>query len=455
MKPGFVAQVLGGALAPFSFLSNGGDLPVCIVGAGPSGLTVAHELEAKGIQTVIFEKQDVVGGKCQAHYSENDTFHPLGAFLVTNQTYKNTLPLVLDAGVKLHPGISPQEWFLYGPGDQANQVRPEPVPSKFEIAMIIREISRYSTYWEQNFAPKYSAIRYVNGVPDEYAVPMAQWLSSNGFNILPNIMKIGMVPYGYGAIDETPALYMLQYFTPEILRGFVGMATAYTVDFYKVLVHYAQSIKGPIHLGTKIGEIDRSGETPVIKYTTKGSSKTQRCASVILAFPPSPKSLDDLNMPLSDAEYDVFSRVRTTPYWSGAVVTSTEYRRAYQQNPFEQTGQPVAFLRLFKEAPIATTWLWGEIDNEDDATKLVTDTITEVQTGANITTPEVKSSDVKALRKWSYFPHFSAEDLGNDVYAEFSALQGDKDTYYTSGLNGFETVEFAIRGAKDLVDTFF
>jgi len=46
------------------------DLPVCIVGAGPAGLTVASRLENKGYQTVVFEKQPEVGGKCQAYYEK-------------------------------------------------------------------------------------------------------------------------------------------------------------------------------------------------------------------------------------------------------------------------------------------------------------------------------------------------------------------------------------------------
>ena len=44
--------------------------PVCIVGAGPAGLTVANRLEAKGYKTVIFEKDREVGGKCQSYYDE-------------------------------------------------------------------------------------------------------------------------------------------------------------------------------------------------------------------------------------------------------------------------------------------------------------------------------------------------------------------------------------------------
>jgi flavin-dependent dehydrogenase len=43
---------------------------VCIVGAGPAGLTAANQLESKGYETVIFEKQPEVGGKSQAYYQE-------------------------------------------------------------------------------------------------------------------------------------------------------------------------------------------------------------------------------------------------------------------------------------------------------------------------------------------------------------------------------------------------
>jgi heterodisulfide reductase subunit A-like polyferredoxin len=44
--------------------------PVCIVGAGPSGLTVANKLQATRLETVIFEKNSGVSGKCQAYYNE-------------------------------------------------------------------------------------------------------------------------------------------------------------------------------------------------------------------------------------------------------------------------------------------------------------------------------------------------------------------------------------------------
>jgi NADPH-dependent glutamate synthase beta subunit-like oxidoreductase len=44
--------------------------PICVVGAGPAGLTVAANLEKKGKQVVVFEEKPAVGGKCQAVYKE-------------------------------------------------------------------------------------------------------------------------------------------------------------------------------------------------------------------------------------------------------------------------------------------------------------------------------------------------------------------------------------------------
>ena len=63
------------SIALFSFLvkctdDTGDDCPVCIVGAGPAGLSAAQRLESKGRQIVIFEKRAEVGGKSQEVYAE-------------------------------------------------------------------------------------------------------------------------------------------------------------------------------------------------------------------------------------------------------------------------------------------------------------------------------------------------------------------------------------------------
>lgn len=44
--------------------------PVCIIGAGPAGLSAGARLEQKGIKAMIFDSQPEVGGKCQAWYDD-------------------------------------------------------------------------------------------------------------------------------------------------------------------------------------------------------------------------------------------------------------------------------------------------------------------------------------------------------------------------------------------------
>lgn len=57
--------ILSSILAASGALAQEGD-PVCIVGAGPAGLSAAKALEDKGRDVVIFEKREAVGGKSQA-----------------------------------------------------------------------------------------------------------------------------------------------------------------------------------------------------------------------------------------------------------------------------------------------------------------------------------------------------------------------------------------------------
>lgn len=222
-----------------------------------------------------------------------------------------------------------------------------------------------------------------------------------------------------------------------------------------MFTHYAKSVNGPIHTNATVTKIDRSGPTPVVSY---GTNATQRCADVILAFAPTLENLNAIDMPLSANEIAVFNNVGITAFWSSATSTKIPYPFFYQQNPPQSLGEPVGLLRISNDSPITTTYSWGPIGSDmtiDDVTQRLVSTLTKVQKGAGIADPTVSISDVKSIRQWDYFPHFNSTVLTSGVYAQYNALQGRQHTYYSSGLNGFETVEFAIRAGKDLVHSFF
>ena len=126
--------------------------PVCIVGAGPAGLTAAATLESKGRKAVIFEKQQVVGGKCQSYYDENKQYHPLGALLYSNGTYTETVKVIDAMGVS-SVEISPQrgagmDWeydYKTGKFDKMSGL------NFITQGVLDLEVKRYNKLWNEEF----------------------------------------------------------------------------------------------------------------------------------------------------------------------------------------------------------------------------------------------------------------------------------------------------------------
>ncbi|THG93537.1 hypothetical protein EW026_g7723 [Hermanssonia centrifuga] len=411
--------------------------PVCIVGAGPTGLTIANGLENKGHSTVIFEKNSEAGGKCQSYYDPSGQFHPMGALLFSNATFTETLKVVLQTNMTYYPfgyAGTAQDWLFDW---RTGVVTPAPGSSAQLYPFIKADIDRYIAFWNQNIQPIWAEIGYKTSIPHEYTVPFAQWLLKNNYKAeLVGLFETGMVPYGYGDVNETPAIYMFKYFTPDILLFFAGQHLGYLVD--------------------------RSGNYPIITYTdTTTRSVTQKCSKIVLAFPPVMHALEAAHLDLSPEESAVFSPIGTTQYWSGAVNVATGNNAAFSAIAFEPAGQPSAFLPLFNSSSIASSWSWGQYRGSqtvDEAKQLLVSTISKFNKDPNNATAlprPITPEDVRDFKAWDYFPHYDTAQLNEGFYSKFNMLQGQKNTYYASGFNGFEMVEFAIRAGQDIVNTYF
>lgn len=233
---------------------------------------------------------------------------------------------------------------------------------------------------------------------------------------------------------------------------------------------------------------DRSNGFPTIIFTNDTNpSSAQNCSKLILAFPPIIKALKAANLDISPDETTVFSPVGTTKYWSGAVSVKIPAKTPFAafiretffgliedfigKNIFpignfipwlpEAAGEPVALLRLFDQSDVATTYSWGKYRGNqtiDQARVLLKQVISKINKDPRDTSAKSTSlvdGDIKDFREWDYFPHFDKAQLDQGFYEKFNSLQGRKNTYYASGLNGFETIEFVIRAGQDVVDSYF
>ncbi|KAF1941829.1 FAD/NAD(P)-binding domain-containing protein [Clathrospora elynae] len=449
------------------------DHPVCIVGAGPAGLSAAGRLEQKGINAVMFERQAEVGGKCQAYYDEQGIFHPLGAAFFSNATYTETIRILNQTDVSIEPFAlaGAREQFRYNFSTGSIDANPAIAPQF--LASVSAEIPRYVALWNQRFRP-ISVTNYKNGVPDEFTVSGAEWFHKNNFTALPIILVNPLALYGYGDINIVPALYILQYFTPDILTAFVGLHGVYYMDFHKMFVEYAKKAlcKTPIHTSAEVRCVDRSGDYPIITYTAPAANGSyvswnkQKCSSVIFAFPPNIDNLERVGVDLTELEHDTFQNVTTHQYYSSTVELELPFGVSYIANSSSPTepppndGEPVALLHLTEKSNISVVWSWGpyEIQTVEAARNLLIESLSEINKDPrNATEPAkpVTNNDVKAFKKWDYFPHFGGDALSAGAYAKLNRLQGQKKTYYASGLSGMEIVEWAVRGGLDVVDTYF
>ncbi|RGP64459.1 FAD nad p-binding domain-containing [Fusarium longipes] len=442
------------------------DCPVCIVGAGVSGLTAAKSLEAKGYKTVIFEKRDTVGGKCQSHYEDGQYF-PLGAVLFTESpSYAETFEVVSSSGVKFDT-FDPAYTYNYSPDTGAASLS-QPL-SPVVIQALQEELTRYATVWKNSFAP-FGVPGYKNGVPKEFTVPAKEWLLSNKFPIIASVINRGAGNYGYGDYTEIPALYYLQFFAPDIIASFIGTVQPFKTDFFKVFKRVSKTIKGPIYLDSRIERIDRGRSQPSIRYSTTKSkqTKTQLCSDVIIALPPTLEALKNLGLALSTADRALFAQVDVNGYFSSAVrMSKLGNNLTVSQElpdplvPFETEGQPVYLASLHPESKIVSVY---SVDNPEHPSaarvksRLVTDLgkINRDLANVNSVSKKLDTADIRAFSgKIDYFPHLSPEALTNGWYKKFNDLQGKDHVYFTSGLNSFELVEYTIRSARDLVATHF
>ncbi|KAF5331452.1 hypothetical protein D9758_016343 [Tetrapyrgos nigripes] len=491
--------------------------PVCVVGAGPTGLAAAHALEAKNYSVVIFDKELEVGGKCQAYYDgvDGSLWHPMGALVVSNASYTETVPIIKDAGVPFLPGLSVTTGWDYpplSPGDSVVNVTRMPTPTLDQIALILLEVPRY-TALRDAIVKRTGVMRYTNGVPNDLTIPMGQWLSKNGFEGLPIIVNASLQLIGYGDLEHTPALYALKYLSADLLAWYTNLGTVNFVgefhpipsdrfinetgfecaDYHAVFLHYASSIHGQIHTNTAVTKIDRSGPSPVLTHVSLGSTQpqtqVQNCSHLVLAFPPILEALQStgsssgatvdwnttgIDMDLSPSETSVFSRVGLTAYFSGAVgMPQVPPQVAFAQLPTADVGQPVLMTKMHQGSGVVGTYSWGPWTptgrgnlSVEEARNILLQTYSRVDFSPASADSEMDSEntsgaipitdqDVREFRKWDYFPRFQSEDLANGIYDKYNALQGQQKTYWASGLNGFEMVEYAIQAGKEIVETFF
>jgi predicted NAD/FAD-dependent oxidoreductase len=419
-------------------------LPVCIVGAGLSGLRVADNLKNKGYKVKLFEKEDRVGGKVNTFRKDGRVYN-MGAAILSDYHIK-TFEIIKNAKIS---------WSImetqYNGAYDFNSGFHTAIPYLDKDPETLAAFERY-----RQIRPRLNVdTGYLKASPELF-VSTGEWLKSNNLLGLTKFTTIFLTAEGYGTLKSTPALYFIHLM--DIIR-----------DVTKPLYHIPSGIDAipnyiangkDITLNTEINKIDRHLYHSTITYTVGNKKATQSCRDVVIAFPPHTRDVNKLVSDLSREEKLVLDEVKTAKYGSiASAATNLPYLALSATLPFANPpyfgdGIPMVFFNQTNGAFVSYHWIEGEYDTPptDSETKIFEDKVKSLFQRIN---PGSGSQPALHTKPWVYFPHVTVESLKNGFYKKFDSIQGKKGLYYATPLMTFELMESTINSADYLVEKFF
>ncbi|MGW2524935.1 protoporphyrinogen/coproporphyrinogen oxidase [Streptomyces sp. NPDC001617] len=407
---------------------------VVVIGAGPSGLAAARELERAGHRVTVLEEQDAVAGKCRSTDVDGRAYD-LGGHICTNQ-YVRIAELVTELDVET------ERTSRYRVIDVAGGTASRQAMAFLRDA---EAFGRYRALREREF-PRIAEPGLAHSAR-ALAAPVGQWLAERGLESMAESFGTGYTAAGYGYLDDDlPALYFVKYaeMTGLLTRGpeLLGHAGAFTVvgGFGALWGRVADELKD-VRCGVRVTSIERAAGG-VRVHTDSGPVEAD---DLVLAVP-----LDRV-LPVLDAteeERDLAARIRAHAYHTTLATASglppdAFYFLAAHTASRESTGHCVSYHHRYPDTDVRTFYSYGR--PEDVSTRLADD----------IAGLGGRLAEVHLEREWAFMPHFDSADLAAGALERLDALQGRNHTYHVGGLPAFELIECTVAHAQDLARRHF
>ncbi|SDP33290.1 Phosphopantetheine attachment site [Streptomyces sp. cf386] len=404
-----------------------------MVGAGPSGLTVARALERAGHRVTVLEARDTVAGKCESVEIDGHAYD-LGGHICTNQ-YERVAELAAELGVATEP-TTPYRLL------DTERATTTPQDTSFFRKDTFR---RYQELRAREF-PRIGEPGLAHSAK-ALAAPMREWLAEHGLEAMADSFGTGFTAAGYGYLDDdVPALYFVKYAEMTGLLGnkpeLLGHPGAFTVrgGFATLWRRAAEELRD-LRLGACVESVERHPGGVRVRTATESIEADDLVLTVSV----------DRALPFLDAtgeERALAARIRDRAYHTTVATASGLPDAAFhflkQHNDSRTaTGHCVAYHHRYEDSDIRTFYSYGR---PDDVAALLR---------ADIETLGGRLEEVHLRREWAFMPHFGTDDLRDGALDRLEAMQGHHHTHYAGGLPSFELVECVVAQAQELARRHF
>jgi hypothetical protein len=315
---------------------------VLIVGAGPAGIHMASLHKKQGVNAVLLEKANRIGGKSYTIVDDVNVPHELGTCYL-HPEYHVPKQLLKEYGYQeqLKPGgpdgysdIFLQAtrahaaghsdridgWILGAVEEQVLGKDYTLVPDALSILPFLQAIRRYQA------AHRVALGKYRGTLPPKPS--LEQWalinmtfydfLKANDCLAMVPLLLMGHVAQGYGQLETLPAFYGLMWFTADLCEAFVEatlhpetaepMLTMLKGGWSKLWQRMAQQDALDIRLGHTVHRIDRKPDVVTCSgVRADGEAFTFEGSHIFLACPFAPMMSA---LQLSERERSIFEALR-------------------------------------------------------------------------------------------------------------------------------------------------
>lgn len=421
---------------------------ICIIGAGPAGLSAGMYLEQKGYKNyTILEKSDHVGGKCNSP-TYNGKRYEMGAIMGV-PGYKSVFEVMDFCGLK-PDGPKLAREFKHADGSDYAMPKIAPFANIFEGIAAKQQVKKLGKILETKYKG-YDKNNHLNTNPD-LMVSFHEFCVKNGVEKVEKIWGAPFTSFGYGFFDEIPAAYVLQYLDMPTLISFVGLdlwtMKEGTQSIYEAL---DSRLVNPAKLNTNITKITR--ENGKVQVYVDGAA--EEYDKIIVTSP-----LDGMLSYLGDATDDektCFTKIQHEHYQVFACLVDNYpdiSGYCWDNMLSDKLGHAMVYYHRWENEPdqVITVYALG---NHSKQEKVFTMDETRDIIKEDMKIFKVPVKEIINENEWYYFPHVSCEDYQAGWYDKVEGMQGAKNMYYAGEIMSFGDMDETIHYSKDLVDRFF
>jgi cyclopropane-fatty-acyl-phospholipid synthase len=399
------------------------DARICILGAGPSGLTCAHELKSLGFtNVVVLEKERDVGGK--SHTVEIDGRpHDLGATMGIKYKYSDIERLGEMSGAHTVPFPREVHYDLAAGG---------PAPPQ-SFGGRVKQLYQGLRYAMHHAHCSKLDERGLEVPPSELADPFPVIMRRRGLQEFGRSVDTYLTGYGYGDPATTPAVFGYRMLDLRAVAG-AGTRRSFMWENGTTPIWRGLAEGLDVRTSTAVSKIERHADG--VDVFIAGANEPERFDRLVVAC--DAKAALRL-LDATPEEDDLFSQIRHMPYSTfacrveGIAEGKAEVGYLKENMRMDRMGHPMAWIKRYVDDDVFVFHLFApkELSDEDVLQKITADM---KRLGATRVT-------LAESRRWDFFPHVDADSMRLGKFFERAQnTQGANRTVYVNEVLAMSTM---------------